>query len=389
MMREIIGKIARKAREERKMSQRELVKNLGSLAISERTLRRIENGCSDVKVETIRMVLSFFGLEIDDLCMPRDKYEEYLLEYELSKGYSLKESIETSNWKIKEYRSVFCSERHIYDDFPIRDLSEFLIYFPLMDIELLSDSLWRIGGAFLEDPTYVLEQMRSVYWAIPDSDKKVMADNVVRGIRKLRNGDVTDNETAEQEIEQLREDIYEYYNNILNAEKRRKTMERGTCKQGVYVRDLVSGQEGLVVGKVIWMFGCEKLIITPKEYSPNLIDGYQPKRILSEEYLELSGEPSQFEREFPSIKTDKWFGKKCKDKVTGWEGICIACQTTLFNSDSYALERLNEKGNPEREWFDEGRLEIIEEAITTEDVQSSRPDGADIPLSKFSTPLFA
>ena len=168
-------------------------------------------------------------------------------------------------------------------------------------------------------------------------------------------------------------------------------MERGSCKQGVYVRDLVNGQEGLVVGKVIWMFGCEKLIITPKEHNPNqlIIDGYQHKLISSEEYLELTGEPSQFEQEFPSPNTEKWFGKKCRDKVTGWEGICIACQTALFNSDHYALEKLNKKGHPESEWFDEGRLEIIEEGIGTEDVQSSRPGGADIPLPKFSTPLFA
>lgn len=167
-------------------------------------------------------------------------------------------------------------------------------------------------------------------------------------------------------------------------------MEKGTCKQGVYVRNMVNGIQGLVIGKIIWMYGCEKLLIAPKEVNQNIMvfDNYQTRYITSEEYLELTGEESPFEREFVEPNISKWFGMKCRDKVTGLEGICIACSTALFSADQYAIERLNKKQVPVHEWFDEGRLEIIDSGVNVEDVSSSRPGGSYLSLPAFDIPAY-
>ncbi len=165
-------------------------------------------------------------------------------------------------------------------------------------------------------------------------------------------------------------------------------MERGTCKQGVYVKNLVNGTEGLSIGKITWMFGCSKIVIMPKEFNSNgIFDSFSARRMVSEEYLELTGEESPFERDFPAANTEKWFGKKCRDKVTGIEGICIACTVSLFSSDQYCLEWINKKGRSEQEWFDEGRLEIIGAGINAEEVSTSRPGGTDLNLPTYRLPL--
>ncbi len=164
-------------------------------------------------------------------------------------------------------------------------------------------------------------------------------------------------------------------------------MEKGMCKQGVYVKHLVNGTEGLVIGKVIWMFGCEKMVMMPKDFNPNgILDNFAQRRMASEEYLELTGEESPFERDFPIPNTEKWFGKKCRDKVTGIEGICIACMEALFSADQYCLEWKGKKGRPQQDWFDEGRLEIIDDGITAGEVSSSSPGGSDLELPMYCLP---
>ena len=168
-------------------------------------------------------------------------------------------------------------------------------------------------------------------------------------------------------------------------------MEKGTCRQGVYARHKVDKFEGLVVGKVIWMFGCEKVIIMPKEIKElyGMFDNYGTRRIVSEEYLELTGEKSEFEQDFPKPDTQKWFGKKCRDKVTGIEGICVACTVALFSADQYLIEWRNEQGHTANEWFDEGRLIVVEEVVHTEEVASPTAGGSKVELPALSIPEIA
>lgn len=165
-------------------------------------------------------------------------------------------------------------------------------------------------------------------------------------------------------------------------------MEKGTCKQGVFVRSKITGKEGLVTGKMIWMFGCEKIIVKPKDNN-SMFSDLQQRLIIAEEYLELTGEESEFECEFSVPDTEKWFGKKCRDRITGIEGICAVCVTSLFSSDQYGLEWKNKKGKCDHEWFDEGRLEIIGDGINPDAVSTSHPGGFDMPLPRITLPEYA
>ena len=74
---------------------------------------------------------------------------------------------------------------------------------------------------------------------------------------------------------------------------------------------------------------------------------------------------------------DSILGKKAKDKVTGFEGIITSKHEYLTGCTQYALQP-NADGNklPQREYFDEGRLEIIGEGINQADV-TGQIDGCD------------
>lgn len=77
---------------------------------------------------------------------------------------------------------------------------------------------------------------------------------------------------------------------------------------------------------------------------------------------------------------DEKFGKKGKDKITGFEGIIIGKIDYLFGCRQYGIAPQNfdkEKGKrADTEWFDEGRIEIVGEGISPKDVQVEKP-GAD------------
>lgn len=74
-------------------------------------------------------------------------------------------------------------------------------------------------------------------------------------------------------------------------------------------------------------------------------------------------------------------GKKAKDKITGFEGIIIGKIIYLFGCHQYGIAPQGydkEKGTRfETQWFDEGRIEIIGDGITAEEVKSKSGDGPD------------
>lgn len=71
-------------------------------------------------------------------------------------------------------------------------------------------------------------------------------------------------------------------------------------------------------------------------------------------------------------------GVEAKDKITGFQGIITGHAEYLTGCDQYILQPKCEKQGayPEANWFDEGRLELIGEAMTKEDVKG-RKNGCD------------
>ena len=163
---------------------------------------------------------------------------------------------------------------------------------------------------------------------------------------------------------------------MINKQNKELIME--DIKIGTYCKDVVTGVEGLVIAKIIWLFGCNKYILLSYDEKNSkeirtTIDEKRLKRIepKSEEFIIEENEGRQ---------TD-FFGKLCCDKVSGYKGICIGRLINAFGSDQYCLTPQVNKNNKKRgsdEVFDEGRLTVIREVIKNEEVLSERKGGMEI-----------
>ena len=71
------------------------------------------------------------------------------------------------------------------------------------------------------------------------------------------------------------------------------------------------------------------------------------------------------------------FGKMGKDKVTGFEGIITGCCEYLYGCSQYLLTPKVKEDNTKQDghWFDEGRIEVVGDAINPEDVKAEENGG--------------
>lgn len=69
-------------------------------------------------------------------------------------------------------------------------------------------------------------------------------------------------------------------------------------------------------------------------------------------------------------------GKKARDKITGLEGIVTGRCEYLYGCTQYCLLPKAE-GNkaPDGTWYDEGRIEVIDEGIKAKEVQVKEKGG--------------
>ena len=72
-------------------------------------------------------------------------------------------------------------------------------------------------------------------------------------------------------------------------------------------------------------------------------------------------------------------GKVAKDKITGFTGIILGRAEHLTGCNTYGIapQMLNEGKRLDTEWFDEGRVEIIREGLTRNDVIAEK-NGCDV-----------
>ena len=71
-------------------------------------------------------------------------------------------------------------------------------------------------------------------------------------------------------------------------------------------------------------------------------------------------------------------GKKAKDKITGFEGIITSKHVYLTGCTQYGIQPTIDKDGkvPDKNYFDEGRIEIIGEGFTGESV-TAKDNGCD------------
>jgi hypothetical protein len=68
------------------------------------------------------------------------------------------------------------------------------------------------------------------------------------------------------------------------------------------------------------------------------------------------------------------FGKKAKDKITGFAGIITSKHTYMYGCTQYGLNPPVDKDGKTQDvhFFDEGRIEIIEDAIDPDSVKAEK-----------------
>ncbi|MGE9984848.1 hypothetical protein [Desulfovibrio sp. SGI.169] len=69
-------------------------------------------------------------------------------------------------------------------------------------------------------------------------------------------------------------------------------------------------------------------------------------------------------------------GKRAKDKVTGFEGIIVAKVAYLFGCEQYGVAPAAADGKVNDTcYFDAGRVEIVGDGLSFDDVQTETPGG--------------
>lgn len=171
---------------------------------------------------------------------------------------------------------------------------------------------------------------------------------------------------------------YKKVNNLIK--KGRKNQMSGEIKLGSICRDKITKFEGVITGKITWMFGCTKYIITSQQLPESIKDVRNNFMGYSEGRLErVAGGDESLIIESSVGRQNDFFGKKCRDKVTGFEGICIGRSEWLYSCDQYGLEPLSKKNKvAATEWFDEGRIEVLENYIEPAEVKSEKSGGCEI-----------
>lgn len=158
---------------------------------------------------------------------------------------------------------------------------------------------------------------------------------------------------------------------------------------GRIIKDKVTLREGLCVGTLDWMFGCRIFIAKPRmeKVDKDDEDKFGESELhIPEPCLEIVDSVPAIDAGFPSEESPKFFGKICRDKITGYEGMCIGRVWIFYSEKQYCIQGKYSKKKlrkPSAMWLDEGRIEVIEsdDEIAPEEVQTEYRGGClDIPL---------
>ena len=141
--------------------------------------------------------------------------------------------------------------------------------------------------------------------------------------------------------------------------------------------DIVSGFEGICIGYVEWIYGCNQFILAPRAENASKKES---SSLFFEKQLEYLDDGIVDKVEIPEIDKPRFIGMECVDKVTGFQGMCICRYVWLFNCDQYVLEFQPDDQPKETKFniLDEGRIEIApnpRREIQPEEVSSPRPGG--------------
>lgn len=147
---------------------------------------------------------------------------------------------------------------------------------------------------------------------------------------------------------------------------------------GYKCRDIITGFEGILKTRIVHITGCDRveLVGGNKEEDKQYIDVPVLKIIDEGVYSELKDLECNKYNDVDEALYD--FGVLAKDKLTGFEGVIVAKSIGISGDISYGLSPKFEKSSKNNDaiWFDEGRIEIIENKKEEINTNTKRTGGA-------------
>jgi len=145
---------------------------------------------------------------------------------------------------------------------------------------------------------------------------------------------------------------------------------------GYKCKDIITGFEGIITGKMIHITGCDRLGITNDKDEQKFFN--EPTVRFIDEGIHKELYESVGCNEINDVYDAKFgFGVKAKDKINGYIGTIIVKWIGVTGDISYAItpefNPLNRSNDAE--WVDEGRIEVIESKKPDIKVNEKRTGG--------------
>lgn len=134
---------------------------------------------------------------------------------------------------------------------------------------------------------------------------------------------------------------------------------------GKRCRDLVSGNEGVVMAVIEWQTGCDQYALQGKGIYGSNYCFREQLEIIDED--RIAGDPPEY-----VVMQD--FGKRCYDKYTDFEGVIVGRMILYLAAEQYAVlpEELHDGRIVQYEWLDKLRVVVKERRVQTPEVTGPR-----------------
>lgn len=146
---------------------------------------------------------------------------------------------------------------------------------------------------------------------------------------------------------------------------------------GYKCKDIITGFEGILKTRGMFITGCDRIELVNKDGKAEWFDVPTTKILDSGvfEELQATNQCNMYD-DIDEALYD--FGVLAKDKITDFQGIIIAKSISISGDISYGLSPKFDKNSKENEsiWFDEGRIEIVDNKKEEINTSSKRTGGA-------------
>ena len=165
-------------------------------------------------------------------------------------------------------------------------------------------------------------------------------------------------------------------------------MEKKVLEFGTECKDMITGVEGILTGRYVFLTGCDRYEITPKDATKTSAI-FDMSRI---EILDMG--PNSLIDKFKAagmnnasdLDTSKFeLGDVLEESITKYTGTCTGKHICTDGDVSYSItmSKLSKDNTTMASWWDEGRLTLIKKSkeaeVVKENVKTSKRTGGVVP----------